>query len=97
MYRCEVCQAVSQPRQKLLRHIIHRFVPNPFVPRDNGAMPLRSEIAREYAVCEACLGELRGGVPLAQVQHLRGREKPGTTAPAPRQAYNPLPDVPVAF
>jgi hypothetical protein len=46
MYRCEICGAISEPRQPKLRHVTHTKT---------------GDIKREIAVCPSCKGKLELG------------------------------------
>lgn len=50
MYRCEVCTAVSMPRQPLIRHTFYRR-----------GLDGRQEISREIRLCPGCKARLNAG------------------------------------
>ena len=82
MYRCQVCAAVSKPKQALRRHVIYRA-------RADGR---GDEVAREVPICEACEHELRTGISLAEL--CRCFAKP-VYLPAPLP--EPLPPSPAPY
>ena len=88
MYRCECCTATAPPRQRMLRHVVHRTVPNGCVTDARGktTRTFREEIAREFAVCAGCKRALEGGVSLGALwaAHALDRLEAAATAPAPK-------------
>lgn len=54
MYRCEICNHVSQPHEPRKVHVVHREVPDAY----GGT---REEIAREIPVCGKCQALLNNG------------------------------------
>lgn len=58
MYRCEICNAVSEPNQPQHKHTLYRSV------KDKVTGLTRVEVAKEYAVCRECKEDLEAGVSL---------------------------------
>lgn len=55
MYRCQICQSVTQPRQPRRVHAVKRHVPyTRFTPGVVAEQSTRTETEREVAVCCEC-------------------------------------------
>jgi hypothetical protein len=81
MYRCEVCQNVSAPREGRNTHNIMRTVTNP--------LP-RTEIAREVICCHSCKGLLAEGIPLDfLIRHGGKAKRIGEPIAAPKPESKP--------
>lgn len=76
MYRCDICQSVSKPKQNRLVHVLQRPAPGGRLVTD-----------REIPVCVSCKTMLESGVPFAALVDQKGVAlAPGSTAPGPMTA-----------
>jgi hypothetical protein len=85
MYKCQVCGAVSPPKQATLKFTVWREVPcvkvqttrivtNHGTERyDDYVNSTRREIEREIAVCPACLKKLNAGADLDELMLMEGQ------------------------
>ena len=64
MYVCQICGAISKPRQPRLTYAIYRQTVGP----TGGA---RRDVSRELAVCQLCKAELDAGGSLDEVARRR--------------------------
>lgn len=81
MYRCDVCTAVSKPKQDRLVHVVHRKVARPALDSEDP----RTEVDREIPVCQECKLLLDHGLPLASLLRQRGKRQEAVgQAPKPQ-------------
>jgi hypothetical protein len=85
-YRCQVCRDVVGNYKKRLYHVVHRVVQakTEMVLTDdyNGrkrytqvAHPRRTEIAREYSICEVCKSYLNEGISLNRLMTMMAKKR----------------------
>lgn len=76
MYKCHICRRVSEPRERMRKHVIPRVVPK--LGFAGTRIGTREEVAAEIPVCCHCEQRIAEGVRLSVLYREFRRGQVGT-------------------